>query len=148
MIIVVLRNTKQNKKQVNPPPFGGWKKLFLHCINKKIILTLVTSSIARALRRENKETNTLCCHSLQDRQAFLALQCCCFHMLSVGQCSVQVDPKVSQTTGSFNYSSIKYDCWHCFACCSQECTIMPFLVWIDLRSGTTGLHCLILVALV
>ena len=130
VIIVVLGNTKQNKKQVNPPSFQGmeeavftlyqWKKLFLHCINKKIILTLllVTGSTARALRRENKETNSLCCHSLQDRQAFWALQYCCFHMLSVGQCSVQVDPKVCQTTGSFNYSSIKRDCWHCFACCS------------------------------
>ena len=41
-------------------------------------------------------------------QAFLALQCCCFHMLSVGQHSVEVDPNLSQTTCSCDYSSISY----------------------------------------
>ena len=58
-------------------------------------------------------------------------------MLSVGQHCVQVDPKISQMTCSFNYSSIKCDCWHWFACCSVVKRVPQCLclVWIDERSG-------------
>ena len=42
--------------------------------------------------------NTHYSHNLQDWQSFVALQCCCFYMLSVGQHSVKVDPEVSQMT--------------------------------------------------
>ena len=41
-------------------------------------------------------------------QAFLALQCCSLHMLSVGQQSVEVDPKLSQTICSCDYSSVSF----------------------------------------
>ena len=39
-------------------------------------------------------------------------------MFSVGQHYVEVDPKVSQITCSFDHSSIQCDCWHYIACCS------------------------------
>ena len=63
-------------------------------------------------------------------------QCCCFH-LSVGQQSVEVDPEVSNLICSFDYSSIKCDCLHRFACCfvvksAPQCLC---LVWIDQRSS-------------
>ena len=44
------------------------------------------------------------------------LQYCCFHM-SIGQHSVEVNPKVSQMICSLDYRSIKRDCCHHFACC-------------------------------
>ena len=67
----------------------------------------------------------------------MPVQCCCFHMFSVGQHSVKVDPKVSQMTCSFNHISIQCDCWHWFACCSvvKRAPQCLCLVWIDERSG-------------
>ena len=70
--------------------------------------------------------NTLCCHNLQDRQTILALRFCCFHVLSVGQHSVQVDPKVYKiSTASSNVTpgSVKS---------APQCLC---LVWADARSG-------------
>ena len=70
-------------------------------------------------------------------RTILALRCCCFHMLTVGQRSVEVDPKVSQMSCSFNHSSIKSDCWHRFAWCSfvKSAPQCMCLVWIDYTSG-------------
>ena len=80
---------------------------------------------------------TLYSHRLQDWQTFHVFHCCCFHVFSVGQHSVKVDPKVFQMTCSFNHRSVKCDCWHWFATCSvvkssPQCLC---LVWIDERSG-------------
>ena len=55
-----------------------------------------------------------CSLSLQDWWAFLALEHCCLQV-SVGQQSVEVDPKVSRVICLFDYNC---HCWHRFACCS------------------------------
>ena len=83
------------------------------------------------------QSTTLSLTLQQDWQTFLALQCCCFYMLSVGQHSAKVDSKVSQMTCLFNHSPMKYDCWLRFARCSfvksaPQCTCF---VWTDERSG-------------
>ena len=80
--------------------------------------------------------NTLCNHNFQDGLTLLALQCCCFHMLSIGQHSVRVDPRYLRWL-SFNHSATKSDCWHWFACCCVVTCAPQFLclVWIDERFG-------------
>ena len=78
--------------------------------------------------------NALCSHSLQDWQIFLAHQCCCFQVISVGQHSMAVDFKIFQMTCSFDYMSVKCDRWHRFACCSvvksaPQCLCLNCLDW-------------------
>ena len=84
--------------------------------------------------------------SLQDWHTLFQLQCCCFHMLYVGQHSVKVDPWISQMTCSFNHSCSKCDCWQWFVCCSvvKRAPQCLCLVSIDKRSGViTPLGCTI-----
>ena len=59
-----------------------------------------------------------------------------------------MDPRVSQIICSFDYTSIKYDCWHRFAFCSfccQGCTIscVPCFDWWEIRCP--GLWCIDLI---
>ena len=60
---------------------------------------------------------TICNHSFEGQQAFPVLHCCRFHMVSVGQ---HCQSGSYQSICLPDFSSIKCDCWHHFACCSMS----------------------------